>query len=221
MPVRFSNLAAPARRALLALAFFALLVQVGCATNRFDKPRAGTSQRGIASWYGEPFHGRATASGEIYDMNGLTAAHRELPLGTVIDVENLDNGKVLRGIRVNDRGPFIRGRVLDLSYGAARRLGVVGPGTAKVELRVVSLGAGSPGPNLATRYTVQVGAFQDPANARRLRDELAAERPDVELVVDGPWHRVRVGTFRTSVDAETARRDLRRKGYSGVVIALE
>ncbi|MEM8931889.1 MAG: septal ring lytic transglycosylase RlpA family protein [Acidobacteriota bacterium] len=177
-------------------------------------------QRGLTSWYGEPFHGRKTANGETYDMHGISAAHRELPLGTVIDVTNLDNGKSLSGIRVNDRGPFIKGRILDLSYGAAKRLGVVGPGTARVEIRVVSVGGGPSGPNMATRYAVQVGAFQDPANARRLHDELKARRGDVELIVDGRWHRVRVGLFRSPVDAEEAMRDLHRRGYSAVVVAL-
>ena len=216
-----SNGAVAPRSVASWIALLLVLVSTGCATHRFDKPRSGTVQRGVTSWYGEPFHGRRTASGEVYDMHGVSAAHRELPLGTVVDVRNLENGKTLRGVRINDRGPFVKGRVLDLSYGAAKRLGVVGPGTAKVEIRVVSVGDGPSGPNLATRYVVQVGAFRDPTNARRLHAELLAVRPDVEMVVDGPWHRVRVGTFRNSTDAEAARRALRRKGYSAVVIALE
>ncbi|MCG8462276.1 MAG: septal ring lytic transglycosylase RlpA family protein [Holophagales bacterium] len=179
----------------------------------------GTSQRGIASWYGDPFHGRATASGEIYDMHGMTAAHKELPLGTVVDVTNLENGRSVR-VRVNDRGPFVRGRVIDLSYAAASELRMVGPGTVKVEIVVIALGNGPSGPNMATRYTVQVGAFRDPENARRVRAALVGEYPEAELVVTGKWHRVRLGTFRSQRDAEKIRRTLRRQGYDAIVIAL-
>ena len=96
-------------------------------------------QRGIASYYGREFHGRPTASGEIYDMNAITAAHRTLPFQTILEVTNLENGrKVL--VKVNDRGPFVAGRIIDLSVGGARRLGMLSKGTALVELRVRSWG---------------------------------------------------------------------------------
>ncbi|HSG47575.1 MAG TPA: septal ring lytic transglycosylase RlpA family protein [Longimicrobiales bacterium] len=98
----------------------------------------GYEEEGMASWYGEEFHGRPTASGEKFDMHGYTAAHRTLPLHTWVEVTNLDNGRALI-LRVNDRGPFARThqRILDLSYGAARELGVVGPGTARVRVRAL------------------------------------------------------------------------------------
>ena len=94
------------------------------------------SQTGIASWYGRQFHGRKTASGETFDMNGLTAAHRSLPLNCYIRVTNKDNGKSVV-VKVNDRGPFHGNRVLDLSYGAAKQLGVTNAGTAKVSIERV------------------------------------------------------------------------------------
>ena len=94
------------------------------------------SQRGTASFYAEAFHGRRTASGEIYDMNSMTCAHRTLPFGTILDVENLENGSTVT-VRVNDRGPFVGGRIIDLSRAAADRLGMIGPGTSEVVLRVV------------------------------------------------------------------------------------
>lgn len=102
-----------------------------------DSPR-GYRERGLASWYGPQFHGRPTASGETFDQNGLSAAHRTLPLHTWVEVRNLDNDRRLV-LRVNDRGPFARTdeRIIDLSYGAARALGVVGPGTARVEVRAL------------------------------------------------------------------------------------
>lgn len=198
---------------------FLALFAAGCSMHRYDKPKPGTTQRGVASWYGEPFHGRATASGEIYDMNGMTAAHKELPLGTVVEVQNLDNGRRAT-VRVNDRGPFIRGRILDVSYAAAQRLGMVGPGTARIELRVVDLGGGPSGQNLTTRFTVQVGAFADRSNAEMLRRKLAKDYTDVELFVDGVWHRVRVGKLRTEKDAKGLQKELHQRGIPAVVVRL-
>jgi len=97
---------------------------------------SGVELRGTASWYGLPFHGRKTASGETYDMNGLTCAHRTLPFGTVLLVTNLGNGRSVR-VRVTDRGPFVSGRIVDLSRGAAVALGMLDTGTAQVSLKVV------------------------------------------------------------------------------------
>lgn len=99
-------------------------------------PTEGWSQTGIASWYGEPFHGRTTASGETYDMEDLTCAHPTLPFGTRIRVLNLDSGRSVV-LRVNDRGPFMKGRIVDVSRRGARELGMIGPGTARVEIRVL------------------------------------------------------------------------------------
>jgi len=96
-------------------------------------PSTAWTQAGIASWYGEPFHGRRTASGETYDMNKLTCAHRTLPFGTRLRVQNLDNGRSIT-LRVNDRGPFVDGRILDVSRKAAQELGIIGPGTARVRI---------------------------------------------------------------------------------------
>ena len=93
----------------------------------------GFKERGLASWYGIDFHGRDTSSGEVYDMYDMTAAHKTLPLPTYVRVVNVDNGRSLV-VKVNDRGPFIQGRIIDLSYAAAYRLGITGPGTANVEI---------------------------------------------------------------------------------------
>jgi rare lipoprotein A len=97
----------------------------------------GFREKGIASWYGEPFHGRRTASGEIYDMDGISAAHKTLPLHTWVEVRNMGNNRLLT-LRINDRGPFVPGRIIDLSRAAARELGIYGPGVAKVYLRAVT-----------------------------------------------------------------------------------
>ncbi|MEM9556378.1 MAG: septal ring lytic transglycosylase RlpA family protein [Acidobacteriota bacterium] len=197
----------------------------GCSTNRFEHPREGTTQRGIASWYGEPFHGRATASGEIYDMHGMTAAHKDLPLGTVVDVTNLENGRQVR-VRVNDRGPFVRGRILDLSYAAAREVRMIGPGTAKIELEVVRLGGGRSGPAWTQAYTVQIGAFRERDNAVAIQETIAARlagdgddsADDVRVVDAGSLHKVQVGRFRHRPEAEEMRRTIRRLGYSALIV---
>jgi rare lipoprotein A len=97
---------------------------------------------GFSSWYGEEFHGKKTASGEIFDMHALTAAHRTLPLGTLIRVTNLENNRSVV-VKINDRGPYVEGRILDLSYGAAKALGFENMGTAKVHIQVISFGDNS------------------------------------------------------------------------------
>jgi rare lipoprotein A len=155
----------------------------------------GYREIGIASWYGADFHGRPTANGETYDMYGLTAAHRLMPLGTTIKVTQRETGRAVM-VRVNDRGPFVRGRILDLSYGAAKALGMTGTGTAPVTIEVVRL----PEDFLKTAgglYTVQAGAFESEANAKNLADRLRRKYPDVYLLTvrtnQNTVYRVRVG----------------------------
>jgi rare lipoprotein A len=156
-------------RWLVALGFTtALLGLSACACPlavAFPVPlRAEAEETGYASWYGHPYHGRQTASGEVYDMNDLTAAHRTLPLGTRLMVTSLATGQAVE-VRVNDRGPFIDGRILDLSYGAARVVGAVGPGVIPVQLRILALPGASDEPPAASAaaafppvpFAVQVG----------------------------------------------------------------
>jgi len=129
-----------------------LLLVVSCASSpRYTsaaRPRRGTPpgslrriQTGVASFYGQDFHGRKTANGETYDMYAMTAAHQALPFNTRVLVTNLDNGKKV-AVRINDRGPFVKDRIIDLSYGAAMKVGMVGPGTANVRLEVLEMGEG-------------------------------------------------------------------------------
>lgn len=132
----------------------------------------GFVETGVASWYGEAFHGRPTALGEPYNMYAMTAAHKTLPLPTRVRVTNLENGRRVE-LRVNDRGPFVKGRVIDLSYGAARELGVVRRGTARVRVEALEPG-GSPGPVIAggAYAYIQVGAFAFRENAVKLHQRL-------------------------------------------------
>ena len=122
-----------------------LLLATGCATGRVSRDGIpvpnGYTASGQASWYGHPHHGRRTSSGEVYDMNKLTAAHRTLPLGTRVLVTNRDNGRTVE-VRINDRGPFRRGRILDLSYAAARQLGAIGDGVIPVTFKVLATSSG-------------------------------------------------------------------------------
>lgn len=133
---------------------------------------------GLASWYGNPYHGRQAADGEIYDMEQLTAAHRTLAFNTVVRVENLENARTV-DVRITDRGPFVGGRVIDLSHAAAKAIGIIGPGTARVRLSVVGVPAVAE-PNI---FGVQVGAFHNRANADRLLAEMTRHYGAAHLVL--------------------------------------
>jgi rare lipoprotein A len=152
-------------------------------------------EEGVASWYGIPFNGHRTSNGEIYDMHQLTAAHRTLPFGAIVRVTNLRNGKQIE-VRINDRGPFVANRIIDLSLSAAQAIEMVGPGTAQVRLEIL----GGPNP-LVGFFGVQVGAFQVQDNAERLRAQLAARYSSVSIATyDSPtglFYRVRVGRLPT------------------------
>ena len=170
----------------LACALAGMLLVAGCGRRsaaRLPAPaRIGSSETGIASWYGVPYHGRPSASGEIFDMEKLTAAHRELPFQTWVEVTNLSNGKRVN-VRITDRGPFARGRILDLSRAAARQLDMLRTGTAQVRLKVIPAPVNEPPVNAldnpplksqttAGDYAVQAGAFSDPSRAEAFRQSL-------------------------------------------------
>jgi rare lipoprotein A len=187
----------------------------------------GFSQRGLASWYGKDFHGRKTSNGEIYNMYAMTAAHKTLPLGTHVRVKNLKNGRSVQ-VRVNDRGPFVRGRIIDLSYTAASKLGVVGPGTAPVEVVALApAGTASAAKIDFTRgnFTFQVGAFKNRENAYRLRNKLSLRYKNAHVVVFNngvdTYYRVRVGRCTTLDQAEEYERILLADGFSQVFIVAE
>jgi rare lipoprotein A len=173
------------RRALALLA--APLLFISCAKKKSVRvpaaPRVGAVETGIASWYGPPYHGRRAASGEIYDMEKLTAAHRTLPFNTWVEVTNLTNGKKVR-VRITDRGPFVEGRIIDLSRAAAREIDMVGAGIAKVRLEIIAP-PGNPSANppaAAGLYAVQVGAYLNRAGAERMQKALQNRYKDCHLV---------------------------------------
>jgi len=171
---------------------------------------------GKCSWYGPGFNGQRTATGEIYDQNGLTAAHRTLPLGTHIEVTDRSTGRSVQ-VRVNDRGPYHRERMCDLSYGAARRLGMIGRGVVDAEIRIVA-------PRYArypsVRYAVQLGVFRRRGDADNLARQLSRGdlRGHVDVVEASPTlYRVRVGLFSKRSEAAAAARKLRRDGFAATI----
>ncbi len=211
------------RRSVAAVVLFAALIS-GCAHKkraRLAPPPPSSSfgpgytETGIASWYGHPYHGRPAASGEIYDMEQLTAAHRTLPFNTWVRIYDLDNGKTV-DVRINDRGPFVGGRIIDLSHAAARDIAMIGPGTAKVRLEVIR------GPEVAATpgyFAVQVGAFRERRNAERLRDEMERKYGAARMVqrAGNPsvW-RVLVGLETSEAGAGALAERIRHDGGSNM-----
>jgi rare lipoprotein A len=195
---------------------FAAVVFSGCAHKKkhsklIPPPAApmrsvqpGYQETGRASWYGHPYHGRQAADGEIYDMETMVAAHRTLPFNTWVRVYDLDNNKTVE-VRIIDRGPFVDGRIIDLSHAAAQAIDMVGPGTANVRMEVIAVPAGV-GPAI---YVVQVGAFQDRAIAERVQAQLAGHYGQTRVMQrrenPGVW-RVLVGN-EPSLDAANALRE--------------
>ncbi|MBA2408627.1 MAG: septal ring lytic transglycosylase RlpA family protein [Gammaproteobacteria bacterium] len=202
----------------------------------------GFVERGMASWYGSDFHGRQASSGETYDMYAMTAAHPTLPLPTYVQVTNLDNGRKTV-VKVNDRGPFHGGRVIDLSYAAAYKLDIVQRGTALVEVRAVDPDAPrpAPAPVVATPpravqtaamplpdlpvLFVQVGAFAELRNAEALRAHLLLSEPGTIQITPGvgaddPLYRVRIGPLSSAGDADLTARRVQALGlYDACVVA--
>ncbi len=186
----------------------------------------GYSERGVASWYGKKFHGRPTSSRETYDMHALTAAHRTLPLPSWVRVRNLENGKTVV-VRVNDRGPFVGNRIIDLSYAAARRLDMIEAGTTLVEVTAIDheepIRAGArPEPESAPEAVglyVQVGAFGSVENARRRYSQLTEGgiRPAFvhEDTSRSPaLYRVRIGPIADVLEYDTIVQQLQQLGIS-------
>jgi rare lipoprotein A len=192
----------------------------------------GFQQRGIASWYGREFHGKKTSNGEIYNMYAMTAAHKTLPLGTHVRVNNLENNRSAV-VRINDRGPFVRGRIIDLSYAAADDIGIVDSGTARVE--VVALGKPTSTGGTATAYTAQdyshgnftfqVGAFVYRENAERQKRQLEQKYKNAHITVydrgDQIFYRVRVGRFTTLEEAIQNEELLIQDGFPDAILVAE
>lgn len=193
----------------------------------------GFNQRGVASWYGRKFHGRKTSNGEIYNMYAMTAAHKTLPLGVYARVTNLQNGRSVV-VRVNDRGPFVAGRIIDLSYAAANQLDMTDAGTAQVQVQALGFRQNDQGKVTyrpptsydAGSFAVQIGAFSVRDNAYRLAGQMRSRYGKAEVqaaLVNGQqMYRVRVGLYRSLELAEKAARDLALSNFRGsFVVAFD
>lgn len=190
--------------------------QIGSKRYFVKSEATGFEQTGVASWYGTKFHGKRTASGEVYDMYQMTAAHKTLPLPSYVEVNNLDNGRTVV-VKVNDRGPFAHNRIIDMSYAAAKKLQMTKNGTARVKIRALAV------PDSAALsdeiFYLQVGAFSDRRNADNLMDKLSASaisplnvtqaiRPDKSIF------QVRVGPLLSEQHVEQVKAQLQSLGIT-------
>lgn len=190
----------------------------------------GFCEQGVASWYGDPFHKKKTANGEVYDMHAMTAAHKTLPFGTMVKVTNVENNKSTI-VRINDRGPFCRDRIIDLSFRAAKEIEMIQNGTAAIE--IVALGTDDA--YLATArdtasdavyftgdFTIQAGAFSRPENAENLKKSLEKIAQDVVVGEfeknNQTFYRVRVGRFNSLLQARDTEQQLIENGFENIYI---
>ncbi|MDA8103888.1 MAG: septal ring lytic transglycosylase RlpA family protein [Nitrospiraceae bacterium] len=200
------------------------LLLAACSTVRQETlPGSGYA---VASWYGPDFNGRPTSSGEIFNMYAMTCAHKEYPFGTKVKVTNVANNKTAECV-VNDRGPFVEGRDIDLSYAVAKEIGIIGPGTGKVFLevdgrdmsyirKVKVQSAGKSGP-----FAIQVGSFAESINAVRLKVALRLKYGNVYIqeteLKGATYYRVRIGNFESLNSAVSTAEQLGQEGYPTVV----
>lgn len=195
----------------------------------------GYTQKGVASWYGPDFHGKRTSSGETYNMHAMTAAHKTLPLPTYVKVKNLSNGKTVV-VKVNDRGPFAHDRIIDLSFAAAKKLDIVGPGTARVEISALASKHSTRRPKVRVvplkqpdsvpdDVFVQLGSFSSEANAQNLLNDLQ-DKNEKPIVIskfsteEGVFYRVRLGPLLDISEADSVQKRLLRKGYSQAHVVI-
>ena len=195
----------------------------------------GFTQRGKASWYGADFHGKRTSSGEVYNMHDMTAAHKTLPLPVYVKVNNLDNGKTIV-VKVNDRGPFVEGRIIDLSFAAAKELGVVGPGTANVEISALESKTSEARPPVRViplkveaevgGIFVQLGSFGSELNAKNMISDLEQQNEKPLLIsqvttASGLFYRVRLGPLLDVNEATSVQKRLKSKGFSNARVVVD
>ena len=209
--------------ALISVLFFLLS---SCASAHYET--VATPHYAVASWYGPDFHGKPTASGEIFDMNAFTCAHRDYPFGTKLRITNLSNDKAITCL-VNDRGPFSDGRDIDLSYAAAKDLDLITTGTGTV--RIEYMGRDSKyirevkDISSTDLVTVQVGSFREIANANRLKEALELKYNRISIteadIGGSKYYRVRIGTFRIKSEALRLAKILADEGYETLIINYE
>ncbi len=199
------------RKSLTVISLTLILISTSCLKYRYSRESVSGSdlylkqrevnrglipyEEGIASWYGKKFHGRLTASGEVYDMYKMTAAHKVLPLGSIVVVENLENGKRIT-VKINDRGPFVKGRIIDLSYAGAKKLGFAEKGITRVRIYLVDAKEAKD-----ICYSVQLGAFSIRENALKYAYKLKKKGIKARVVKVGDYFKVYAGRFSSKQEA--------------------
>jgi rare lipoprotein A len=198
----------------LGLVLLVVYLVLACAQAQPAQPRV---QYGEASWYGETFHGRRTASGEIYDMSKLTAAHPQAPLGSHAIVTNIDTGHSVR-VRINDRGPFTKDRIIDVSHAAARQLGMLQAGVTRVKVEFL------PDTPPTATFMVQAGAYRQQRHATRAQRFLVAHYPTARITQSSQdsqrLYRIHLGPYATRTKAERVARGVQALGYRSTVLPL-
>jgi rare lipoprotein A len=196
---------------------FAVLSPLFFSCARLTYPPSEIVQTGVASWYGPDFHGKTTSNKEIYNMYDLTAAHKSLPFGTYVIVTNLNNGKSVT-VRINDRGPFVKERIIDLSYAAAKAVDMIGTGTAPVRLEILTKYSPK---RSSQKFSVQVGSFILEENAKALKTELEKDFKNVYIIpfktINQIYYRVRIKSKDRDSANEVAMR-LIAAGYTAIVL---
>ncbi len=208
------------------------IARVGTERSSGHEPRSSSEtaaesgrmlQTGVASWYGPNFHGKATANGEIFNMNDFTAAHRTLPFNTVVQVRNLDNGESVN-VRINDRGPYVDDRVIDLSRRAAREIDMENTGTANVQIVLLDEGDRPVADGLVTNqetFTIQLASFNTENEASAFARRTDGTRVEKVNISGRTVFRVYYGIYKTAIDARDDQRRLARKGLDGFIKQAE
>lgn len=194
-----------------------ILLFNSCYNRRQVKKRRETVLTGYASYYAHQFHGRRTANGEIYNMHGISAAHKTLPFNTMVQVINLRNNKSIT-VRINDRGPFIKGRDIDLSLGAAKKIDMVSDGIVPVKM-IIQGGNGLP--SSYGRYAIQIGSFREEQNAVNLLNKFKSGGYSGYIEMYADFHRVRIGPYEGLDKAEREERKICRQGYDTFIVSYD
>lgn len=210
------------RHYFASISLLLTLLTVGCKTSAPSSSSLQLIETGVASWYGPNFNGKPTANGETYNMKELTAAHRTLPFNTMVRVENQDNGRSVT-VRVNDRGPYAKNRIIDLSNAAAEKLDMVGPGTANVRLYASEDALrGSKITDLKVpHYTIQLGSYEDKASAASKAATLKGARVEEVQVNKSTLFRLYYGLFTDPEKAKQEQAQLKSQGWDGFVKQVE
>lgn len=190
---------------------------ISCSTVIEEKSDKYFVEEGLASWYGKEYHGQKTSSGEIFNMYDFTAAHRTLPFGTIVEVFSYDTQKKVN-VKINDRGPFLPKRIIDLSYSAAKSLGIINLGLSKVKIRAKGIFELKKEKTL--KLIIQIGAFKNKENAENLKEKLKSKYAKIYTEESGEFRRVLIGPFSSEDEAGLVFEQLKKDGFTPIIRKL-